>query len=1589
MQALLKWYSSLPREVKMMIALAGLGTPMGAIWFLKRYLFPGVATFWIIMGVGAVVAGICVIGLVLKKGFSAGKRRRERKMAAELASDADKAPAAMSERAAVKANTEKFFTAVRDMRKTAGVSVYDLPWYIVIGDSGCGKTRLVNESGLTFSLGKPEGYQLGTLNYNWWFTEEACFIDMAGRLCNPKDDSDQREWQSFLSTIAKGRRGFPINGALVCISAEHLLTDPPEKLEADANVALERLRDLQAKLGVTFATYLVITKCDKILGFVQFFERAAVDITIKNQIFGWSRPGEFNKPYDPEQFDDDFNEVYKRLNELRIRRLSDESDEIEIGYAYTFPEEFREFREPLKTYVRVLFPLIKNPRAVKNLIFRGVYFTSATQEGNLIAKHLAERLGSDAASHLPPIESLFPRKRPHFVKELLLKKVVPEFGLVFRNEQQVQKNRTLARMLQVGSGVMALLLIGLLVWSGMTFSRFIGGPRERAKATLVDSNISPADIAMTKANALGVDVDVVRRGHWSASVLSGFVGTDKPAQYLNTVQVSVFEHKVLLPALRDVETALRETQLPKASGVAAADAAASAYAAALKQYVAWCGAVDAGTFPLDLSGDNFKDFEKLIAVTKADSITRKEGFGELARAYFNAVKQGLGKNPAAMLKSGEFQPLETVKTGVRNVYTFFTGYAILSETNPNIVIREWGRLAAQCGSMMQAYWKMLELAKLKVEDGAAFERFKTDFAGDYGTFKDALEACQWRLTAAQNIDRNEKNFVRITPLRDAIKEQRALWVTYEAELLKAYALGGAKSANDALAGVIRWISVAPEGAPVAGLDRDLAGSLQSHGLATRQHYDAFYSDTDFPQVVREVPESYPYILALDKKAQGVAENDATKLTDEAVFVRDVVMTIATRLLQGGGATAQLALSGYGPPEWTRELDKIINPDPTVATDASSFDFEKLKAEPWRKPQLQALFNSYRSFIDRIDASRLLEVIEKRSAALGAWGYAEFDPGYGTAVTSVYQIPLPAGAAPPPEPTPPPTATPPPVAPPPTPPSDEEGWPGTPSPGSGQPPAAQPAPQPVPAPVVADTGRKIPDAASSRFLGEKARECFELRRRLNRLKTEQYFQTTGTVPRHEQATAAVLGAWDKYCQMFVAAWSQAYAQQTLDDLDKLKLSDWRSFATQFTPQGSGAVKPSAVADQLQASLAEILRATKWATIDPATGQDWVSVRGIGSAFESAMRSQWAPSNGQFVSTALDRREVNSPRPAADDLATKVADRFRALYSAFGQNEKLPRDFRQAVTLSAAPIPWGQVAQMRSDGGLSDEKLSGRLLDFENHAKELLSRELSVILHEVQQATMGSAASGAWPFTGAGLGAVSLEQFVEFLRQVRAVQQAFEPIERDLPDSDPHKLNRKSFYTRCDEWRNFLGLDAAGRPTDLPVRVSVADPLTGARRGNVEDTAPKYYGKVGLNIGLDFPSSAGAGGGDAGELTLASAYATSRLTVDATWRWRVAGAADFRFRLFEPVPRAGCDGMPASVSESLGAGGGAFAFLAYLRSINGGRESDGKWSVVHSINLAQKNVPQPCLPPGGKVNIGIKVIYDLGRNMPDPITPFVRP
>ena len=1485
---MLKLFRSLPPEIRMLLAMAGLASPFGMVYLLRRVFFPKMSLMMVIFIVAGVLAGLALIGFVIAKIFGRRGKRRQKKMVDELAREDTQAPAAVDVRASIKANNDKYFAAIRDMRKNLGVSVYDLPWYIVMGDSGCGKTRLINNGGLTFGMGRPEGYQLGTLNYNWWFTEDAVFIDMAGRLCNPQEDADHREWQAFLDTIAKGRRGFPINGAVVCISAEHLLQDSPQKQEADANTTLERLREMQAKLGVTFATYLVVTKCDKILGFMQFFDRAVRDIIVMNQIFGWSKSGAFNELYDPEGFGRDFDGVYHRLNELRMRRLHDDIDEIDRGLAYSFPEEFRELRDPLQTYLRTLFPPIKNPRAIKNLIFRGIYFTSATQEGELILKHLAERLGSEAASQFPTLDTLYPEKRPLFVKDVLFKKVFPEHGLVFRNEEDVIRNRQLAKLLKIGSVALALVLVAALWWSSWKFSNLINAPRDHAREAPVKQN-EPL-VALGAVTELGADVATLRVNRLPALVLSLFVGADEPIRDLTTIQGRLFENGVLRPALGDIGAALRAGARAGAKDPVA-DEAAERHRAALAEYVTWLGCMQEASVPEQVNYDSFEKMVAVITDDRAMALSKPETFTEEAHEYFTVIKnQDAWKDPARFLNDPGLDPEGTIREALCQVDKHLQArYALLDEQSINESVREWMRIQSQCATITRTYDAMVNADLGAIRTTQEFRDFTSQFLHNHDEFEASLEAVRWK--------RGEGGrFEKIPSLKQLILDLRNTWVAYDRVLVEAYLRCGRHSEEEAKA-LLPSLRRGNREAQLAGLDAVLWNSMKRAGLTECDYEEGSFDDGHFDQLVKEVYDAFPHIISFvraDEAGTGPSA-DGVVLTPSSGEVRGVLAQIRARF-EGVEREPPDGGAGETAAAWQEELIEVLYPQEGARRAALPGDLD----EAWRPAALAQLSDGHLELIRLSEGLRLLERIDGRleleSRSGGGWGYAELASGWRGPVKSSYAMDLPTAA--------------------------ERVMERTPRPEARRPTARKPQPAERPSarrrqsrtdreppPTRRRTqehGGEIPVCATPTFLGERAVECVELMYFLREFGARGHYLRSdeGSLPLHEYCIERIRSAWERYADAYAREWRAAYDARSLLGLKDFETrdDDWEVFARRFSGERDRRdIDPRRVADELEPALREALQATRWATYLPGDGW-WADDRDMPDqwrdtieAFDTAMQRSWGAES--FALTAVSDPATKAPHEEAwVALAREFGERWQDLSEAIGNSTGLEERFRTDTRKHEfGTIPWGRIEALRREVRLDDEKLTAELVRFEEEAQQLLSEELTDILWNIQREHLPpKTPPDGWPFVGSAgdaaevLTTIDFSSFKKFLAEVARARQMFAQLEDGLPDDEVQRA-RAQFYQQCQAWYAFLDLSGDVRTGlvagSLEMEIQGDDPMADrCFKRKIDDAAQQYYHDVELNLGFKTTGTdVGQGGTPPGAIRIGTHHERKGVRHKRLWDW----------------------------------------------------------------------------------------------------------
>ncbi len=1574
MKKLFKAFKKLPPEARMVLAVIGLGSPLGAIYFLRR-MFPGVSLpLLILCVVGGVLAIALVIWLIMFV-FTRGRKKRTSRMASELAGEGQAGPQSVDVSAAIKANNEKFFNAMRDLKKNVGISPFDLPWYIVIGDSGCGKTKLVNEGGLTFSTGKPEGYQLGTLNYNWWFTEDAIFVDMAGRLCNPQDDSDRREWSSFLDTIAKGRKGFPINGAIVCVSAEHLLQDPPEKHESDANVSLERLRDLQTKLGVTFATYLVVTKCDKILGFMQFFDRAERDITVKNQIFGWSKPGDFGELYDPERFKADFNDVYVRLNELRVRRMNDEAEEIDLGLAYSFPEEFRQLHEPLQTYVRTLFPFIRNPRAVKNLLFRGVYFTSATQEGELILKHLTERLGTDAAGQFAPLDDLYPNKRPHFIKDVLFRKVFPEHGLVFRNEGQVIRHKKLNKVLKVGTAVLTVLLVAAFWWSSSTFTGIIGEPRSDAKeAAEALATMTPAK-ALAKAGDVQADVRTLDENRMAARILSLGMGTTRPVQDLEHIRRALVE-KSVVQALEEVGVVLRSKPPLQSPGTPQSDA----YLAALEQYIAWFGCRGETESSDNVTLDGFETLCEVL--TRPDSIIKEEGFAEQTKWYFRTISQNeeLSRNPAQLLgEAGIEDAAGVINVALDNVYEHYTRYyATLGRDSIDPSVGEWMRLREACLTVDGSYDAMLLAAAAveRVETLEGLDEFKGTFLGQFDAFDEALNGLKWQVGGAGTLLRD------IRSLSDLIWDQRKKWVAYQQRLDTAARTCGAEDA-EVLAAIDRLR--AGDSTTIKGLDRVLWDSLRESGIVSVAYSEDAYLDREvFDRQIAEVPESFSEILRL---TPGDSETISDEIgpTEGAMTVRALIRQIRDRLVGAVFAVPE-DLRNQNPTGWIDALDRHTA---SVDAEAEPIDVTTLSSY-WRPEALSELHGRCRDLIQLGEGTRLLKTILARLAQVQdpeSWGYAALGPynEWSTLERSPFTIPRPERPA-----------------------IMQERSDEVETPDRTTPPVQRERQRPSLRPSQRTGGRErgapttdartpgrtrgvvgqVPVCATHEHLNNQAQEWVELVYFLEIMRG----QFLPDAESGELLNVRCLEELEKSVRVcmtsYIGAWSQAYGRKELKTLERIResASSWERLAVQLGSQP----KRRRVSDELIPALSTILQAVPYANHLP-DGTRW-DFRGDGewlrvSAWmEDSVGERWDTSEyGLFaVSTRTDGGGASLNIPPWQVISGDFEQAWMELAEDMAAIVRIPPRFSSDVDWHGTHIRWGALEKLREEYALTGEKLSGELVAFERQAQGLLSSYLTETLCGIQQHFLGNESPfDGWPFlpgeeyTRNGLDAVEFDSFLGFLVEVHRAKTAFEEVESGLPGSAPGHAARQSFYTSCEQWFNFLGLKDEPNPSPEALQLTVLseDPLSQPfGKETVSDTCQHTARWLEVDLGLVLGRDATASG--TGILQIACERQYKRLDGHyVRWPWDAKPGKLLTVGLKDPLPGVRDPGSPKTLGTY-----SPLALCAYLHRYGVGQDQDKTWYVTHSFTDPQTEDSQN--------TVGDKLVFRLVQPLPEPIVKLTK-
>ncbi len=328
--------------------------------------------------VGAIVAV-----LFIRKWFL---RRRERKFVKRIVDQDNSAIAAapLHERSQLQELQSRWMAAVNLLRdselRKRGNPLYVLPWYMIFGESDSGKTTAVASSRLTTILtdvGPVSGVS-ATKNCDWWFFEEAIILDTAGRYAIPIDESrDKEEWEKFLTLLIKYRKKEPLNGLIITLPVDQLLSGDEDSIAKYGRSLRRRINEIMRVLGARFPVYVLVTKIDLIFGLKGLVEVLPEEAL--SQAMGLVNES-INS--DPEEFvEKAVSSLTERLRELRLL-LIDGKSHFDPAFLL-FAAELDRLSIKLKAFAAGAFE--DNPYQEQPL-FRGMFFSSGEQSGTPILR---------------------------------------------------------------------------------------------------------------------------------------------------------------------------------------------------------------------------------------------------------------------------------------------------------------------------------------------------------------------------------------------------------------------------------------------------------------------------------------------------------------------------------------------------------------------------------------------------------------------------------------------------------------------------------------------------------------------------------------------------------------------------------------------------------------------------------------------------------------------------------------------------------------------------------------------------------------------------------------------------------------------------------------------------------------------------------------------------------------------------------------------------------------------------------------------------------------------------------------------------
>ncbi len=544
------------------VLLMGLGLVLALGFFLRRHL--------VLFLVLTLVIAVIVLGIVM---WLMMRELKTAKAGKEIQGDLDKQvereimKSTFGQDVVVRNVKAEWDAAMAEFRKSAvGKRLGDralahLPMYFVIGPEGAGKSRLIEESGLTSVLrdsqGRPRAVKGvgGGRDFNWWFTEQAFLLDMSGRTLKRSQFADDEDWIEFLQSLQRQRPERPINGVVIAVAVHDVAGAAADQIGTLANTLRERLQDLGSHLGMEFPVYVVFTHADRIAGFAETFE--AFDDEDAGQAWGATLSLEKVRGSAAEAlFAAEYGVLVSALGTLRTSRVHALSDDAQRLRALAFPAQMTAMQDDLQRFMQLVFQRGKGP--AEGGLLRGFYFVCSkvgTESVDRVLGPAATSAGLSARLQAPTPQVA---RRAWFGPELW-RKIVLRDAMLASASQWARKNAERQRWLMLGGlGGIYVLLTLMFVIIGMKVAEPVRQAEDAARtvADLGDDFVPRQALGRLDQMRGALEQLETNRRHKSFGMRLGAYAGDGVVDAARELYVRRAEQYLLKPIAKEVRDTL-------------------------------------------------------------------------------------------------------------------------------------------------------------------------------------------------------------------------------------------------------------------------------------------------------------------------------------------------------------------------------------------------------------------------------------------------------------------------------------------------------------------------------------------------------------------------------------------------------------------------------------------------------------------------------------------------------------------------------------------------------------------------------------------------------------------------------------------------------------------------------------------------------------------------------------------------------------------------------------------------------------------------------------------------------------------------